>query len=252
MKKLTLYLTLICFFCSTIPASKAFAANTDYEEALRLFAAIEYRKAEPLLLKALSKGALSAAEIVKARECLAEIYVATSQDEKAVEQYRLLLDRDLSYSLSSDASPSLRQAYSKARAKMPPVVATKETPKQKPIEKKTAISSKTRKTLGWTLVGVGGGLLVGGCVSYLLAGQKDNVFKNANRASDAKAARHYGQTYETIGMTSLGLGAASTGVGIYFLASPSGKKSAAASDSGMITGFSSDGHRHTALFGWAW
>lgn len=121
-----------------------------------------------------------------------------------------------------------------------------------PPPEKRGGSPARRKTIGYSLLGVGLGLAAVGGASYLLAGQKHSEYEDADNADDAEAARDAGRLYENIGMGAIGLGVVSTGVGIYFLsASPRGGVDNQP-DNHLLAGAATDGKRHTLLFGWRW
>jgi len=262
MKKVLIFFFVHSILLFAIFVSEPLAKDSSFEEALKLIEKIEYRQAEPLFLKAIESGNLSKEETIMAREYLAEIYISQGNSEAAESQYLEILMLNKTYSPKELLSPPLRKTLKAAKSKYL-VISSESTPTPRPPKvakvkiknkpkTKTGMSSKGRKTLGWTLVGIGGGLIVGGGVSYMLAGQKNDEFKNVDNADDANSARDAGQMYETIGMTTIGLGVVSTGIGIYFLIPTSGGKSASNSGDGIFAGVSTDGKSHLAAFGWSW
>jgi hypothetical protein len=124
-------------------------------------------------------------------------------------------------------------------------------PKGQTPEKPTKKPGRQHRVLGWTLTGVGGGLLLGGGYAYWASDDRYNSFKNAGSVEQAKRDRTTGQLDEIIGLTCGLAGAASLGVGIYFLASDGGSSSAAWKD-GVFLSVGAVGQRQSAVLGVLW
>ena len=152
---------------------------------------------------------------------------------------------------SPTAKPDEAYPLTATAASPKPAAAENTQRKKSAKEKKMMPLFKNRRTLGWTLAGVGGGLMAGGGLSYLLAGQKNDDYKNTGDPDEAESARDLGRLYENIGMGAVGLGVVSAGAGIYFLTTPPGGPSAN-SNAAIVAGFSTTGDCHTAVFGWVW
>jgi len=214
MKK-PIALSALFFFASTLCfVPGVCAANASYQKATELYNAIEYKQAAPLFEQAIVEGGLSASENVKARECLAEIYVGLGSTLQAVEQYRQLLLNDRNYKPGPEASPPMMDAFKEAKSKLPPpAVAKKEEPKKEKPKKQ----SNWRKALGWTLIGGGIGMAAVGGAMFGMAYSEHDKFVNAASAGAANSARDMGRTDEAVGWTLGGLGLVSIGVGAYFV-----------------------------------
>jgi len=247
MKKIALHVTLFCFFWSMVPVSSVFAGGENYEEAMRLFAAIEYRKAEPLFLKSLSGGNLSSAEIVKSRECLAEIYVGMGQTGKAVEQYTHLLEDNRSYTISSQASPPMRQAYKQARAILPLVVVKEEPEKGTP---KKGDSGKIR-TAAWICTGVAVAGIGTGAVFYVRSQDYHDSYTEADTEDDANDARSGGQTAQSISQAGFAVGIVSGAAATYFfLSGKDSSKSAWLGNINLVYSKKDDVNQAAVLYRW--
>ena len=203
-RKIISLICLISMFCLFAPITKSWANNSAYNRAMELFSSLEYRQAEPLFLEALRLGDLTKLEKIKVHECLAEIYAGLNQNDKAIEQYRKILELEQSYILQSDASPKLLETLAKARAQMPPPVMTE----QQKSAKATKSSNKSSRTAAWICtsivvvgIGVGSGFYAGAASEY-------NKFKNAGGKVQADTYRDRVRQYQAISVTGFGVGLA--------------------------------------------
>ena len=193
-------------------AAPAHAKPTVFGQAMKAYNNLEYDQAQSLFLQAIASGKLSPNEMVEARQRLAKIYISMDKPDSAVEQYRMLLISDPKFILTTGASPKLQQAFDTAQYKL-----AKEKKEEKSRPKSEGKADAGRKKLGWTLVGVGACAVVAGGVSYVMAIDQNSNFQDATETDDADAYRNSGRSYETLGQALFGVGAVSTGLGIYFL-----------------------------------
>lgn len=227
-------------------ATNCLAGQRDFKKAVLLFDAMEYRQALPLFLSEIESGNLTKKRRVLARQYLAEIYVGLRQNDHAIEQYRALLRIDPDYSPTSDSSPAILSAFNTARTKERTIDTVPELGK----EPQPTIS--INKQIGWGLVGTGGGLIVLGSVGYILADQEHRIYTGTDDEDTANTARSSGQTYEIIGMTGLGLGVVSTGIGIYFLVTESKRKKTGSITNNIHFDFFTTGQKHFGFLAYQW
>ena len=223
------------------------AGQSNFEKAVSLFDTMEYQQALPLFFSAVETDTLTKKQMERARQSLAEIYVGLRQSDKAVEQYRALLRIDPGFSPSSSSSPAILRAFNKARSQEQAISTIPDIGK-----KSQSGISKNKQKLGWGLVGAGGGLVLLGSVGYILADQEHRTFTGADDSDAAKIARTNGQTYEIIGMTGLGLGVVSTGIGIYFLVTESKRKKTGSITNNIHFDFFTTGQKHFGFLAYQW
>lgn len=226
--------------------SNCLASEGDFEKAVSLFNAMEFQQAEPLFLTALFSRKLTKKQQVRARSFLAEIYVGLRKTDKAIEQYDALLLIAPDFTPSSDSSPAILSAFDKA------LTSFQRTNRVSEIKTDSQPGLSKNKQIGWGLVGTGGGLLVLGGVGYILADQEHQVYKTTDDSNAAKSARTMGQTYEILGMTSLGLGLVSAAVGVYFLVTEPKQKKVAAPDYKIQFDVFSTGQKHFGVLVYKW
>jgi tetratricopeptide (TPR) repeat protein len=211
-RNVTTVVIMLVFFIVGAAAPAAHAKPTVFGQAMKAYNNLEYDQAQSLFLQAIASGKLSPNEMVEARQRLAKIYIAMDKPDSAVEQYRMLLISDPDFILPTGASPKLQQAFDTAQYKL-----AKEKKEEKSRPESEGKADSGRKKLGWTLVGVGAGAVVAGGVSYVMAIDQNSNFQDATETDDADAYRNSGRSYETLGQALFGVGAVSTGLGIYFL-----------------------------------
>ncbi len=208
----TTVVIILVFFIVGAVAPAAHAKPTVFGQAMKAYNNLEYDQAQSLFLQAIASGKLSPNEMLEARQRLAKIYIAMDKPDSAVEQYRMLLISDPDFMLSASASPRLQQAFDTAQYKL--AKGEKEGESRPESEGK---ADSGRRKLGWTLVGVGACAVVAGGVSYVMAIDQNSQFQDATETDDADAYRNAGKSYETLGQALFGVGAVSTGLGIYYL-----------------------------------
>ena len=224
-------LVLAAMLVPSLPVqASASSSNQDFEQALTLFNTLDYEQAEPLFVRALATGTLSAEQRARAYECLAEICAATGRPEQATMYYSNLLQLNPNYTLKPGSSPKLEQCLQKAQADL-----ALQQVINPPIEPAHSDTDDRYRT-SWIVIWSGVGVMALGSVSYAFAAQQYNVFKKANNESAVNQARSKGKIYETVGLASLGVGAATAGVGLYLLKTSSSGQKAEVSQS-LFIGF---------------
>lgn len=238
--------TLLCGLCLLPRAGQAQSPKGPeafLQAARRLYDDLEYERA----LEQLSEGRRSSRGVdddVRFSLLEGAILADLGREEASDAAFKAALVLQPTAALPVEVSPKVRQRFERLRQEVrheldadernqvvvqaEPLPAIPPTPVQSPAQAQpvSVAASRGARAQAWLPATLGGGLLVGGGVSYLLArGEQSKLRDNdASLASfeDVKRSTSRGKTYQWVGLGLAGAGVVSLGIsaGMYLLGGP--------------------------------